>query len=155
MCSMSWLPKGSPTTFAQLGSEHKRIYQICLPEKAKYLTNGLITLLHSALFMYLPKIYGDINYLMELKISNMDQAALLTEYGFIFGKWSVVFGLMGLFTYWRRFDFLDISNRIAIRMRTVAFRKILDSDFYRSTLQHQTYLHHLITDIQTVSWFAG
>ena len=41
------------------------------------------------------------------------------------GKWSIVFGLIGLFTYMRRFDFLDISNRIGIRMRTVAFKKIL------------------------------
>ena len=77
--------------------------------------------------MYVPNIYGDINYLMELKISNMEQAAILSEYGMILGKWSVVFGLMGIFTYWRRFDFLDISNRIGIRMRTVAFRKIMES----------------------------
>ena len=44
----------------------------------------------------------------------------------IMGKWSVVFGLIGVFTYWRRYDFLDISNRIGIRMRTVAFKKIME-----------------------------
>ena len=43
----------------------------------------------------------------------------------VMGKWSVVFGLIGVFTYMRRYDFLDISNRIGIRMRTIAFKKIM------------------------------
>ena len=139
----------------KITSEHKKIIEICKPELRKYLSNGVITLLHSGLFMYLPNIYGDINFLMEMKISHMDQAVILSEYATILGKWSVIFGLMGVFTYWRRFDFLDISNRIGIRMRTIAFRRIMESDFYRTNLQHQTYLHHVITDIQTVSWFTG
>ena len=71
------------------------------------------------------------------------------------GKWATVFMFMGIFTYWRRFDFLDISNRIAVRMRAIAFRKILDSEFYRRNVQFQTYIHHIITDVQTVSWFTG
>ena len=45
-------------------SDYKKIYQICEPEKRKYITNGIITLLHSSLFMYLPKIYTDIGYLL-------------------------------------------------------------------------------------------
>lgn len=75
--------------------------------------------------MYLPNIYGDINYLLELKVSAVDRAVILSEYGMVMGKWSVVFGLLGMFTYWRRFDFLDISNRIGVRMRSAAFKKIL------------------------------
>ena len=43
------------------------------------------------------------------------------------GKWATVFAFMGIFTYWRRFDFLDITNRIAVRMRAIAFRKIMQS----------------------------
>lgn len=111
----------------ELPTEHKKIIQICRPELKKYLTNGIITLLHSGLFMYLPNIYGDLNSLMEMKSSNMEQAVIFHEYGMVLGKWSVIFALMGVFTYWRRYDFLDISNRIAIRMRTVAFRKIMES----------------------------
>lgn len=71
------------------------------------------------------------------------------------GKWACIFGLIGVFTYWRRYDFLDISNRIGIRLRSVAFKKILESDLYRKNVLFQTYLHHLITDVQTVSGFAG
>lgn len=73
----------------------------------------------------------------------------------VMGKWSVIFGLIGLFTYWRRYDFLDISNRIGIRMRTIAFKKIMESDLYKKNALHQTYLHHMITDIQTISNFSG
>ena len=77
--------------------------------------------------MYLPHIYQDINYLMELKVSVVEQQVLFSEYVYIMGKWATVFTLMGIFTYWRRFDFLDITNRIAVRMRAIAFRKILNS----------------------------
>ena len=111
----------------KFSNEHQKILSICKPEYKKYFSNGIITLLHSALFMYLPKIYGDLNYLMEMKISHLDRATIISEYALVLGKWSVVFGLMGIFTYWRRFDFLDISNRIGIRMRTVAFRQIMES----------------------------
>ena len=71
------------------------------------------------------------------------------------GKWSVVFGLIGVFTYLRRYDFLDISNRIGIRMRTIAFKKIMESDLYKKNNMFQTYLHHIITDVQTISTFTG
>lgn len=111
--------------------------------------------MHSALFMYLPKIYTDINYLLELKASKMDRAMILTEYAMVMGKWSVIFGLIGVLTYWRRYDFLDISNRIGIRLRTVAFRKIMDSDLYRKNASFQTYLHHIITDVRAISEFTG
>ncbi len=73
----------------------------------------------------------------------------------IMGKWSVVFGLIGVFTYWRRYDFLDISNRIGIRMRTVAFKKIMESDLYRKNTNFQSYLHHIVTDVQNISNFGG
>jgi len=73
----------------------------------------------------------------------------------IMGKWSVVFGLIGVFTYWRRYDFLDISNRIGIRMRTVAFKKIMESDLYKKNANFQSYLHHIVTDVQNISNFGG
>ena len=71
------------------------------------------------------------------------------------GKWSLIFGALGILTYWRRFDFLDISNRIGVRMRAVAFQKILESNFYRHNTQFQTYVHHNINDIRAVSEFTG
>jgi len=37
------------------------------------------------------------------------------------GKWAILLGSMGILTYLRRFDFLDISNRIGVRMRVIAF----------------------------------
>jgi hypothetical protein len=75
--------------------------------------------------MYLPNIYTDINLLLMLKVSAVDKSLIYFEYGMYMGKWSVIFGLIGVLTYWRRYDFLDISNRLGIRMRTVAFKKIL------------------------------
>ena len=71
------------------------------------------------------------------------------------GKWSVVFALIGILTYKRRYDFLDISNRIGIRMRTTLFKKMLESDFYKKNTLFQTYLHHLVADVQTISAFTG
>jgi hypothetical protein len=71
------------------------------------------------------------------------------------GKWAIVFGLIGVLTYWRRYDFLDISNRIGIRLRSIAFKKMLESDLYKKNTLFQTYLHHMITDVQTISGFAG
>ena len=105
--------------------------------------------------MYLPKVYTDINYLMDLKVSNLPQTKILYEYGLMMGKWSFVFALIGVLTYKRRYDFLDISNRIGIRMRTTLFKKMLESDLYKRNALFQTYLHHLIADVQTISSFTG
>ena len=113
--------------------------------------NSVVTLIHAGLFMYLPNIYSDINHLMELKISVLSQEAILQEYGFTMGKWAVIFGSLGILTYVRRFDFLDISNRIAVRMRSIAFEKILNSHYYRHNTQFQTLVHHTINDIKVVS----
>lgn len=71
------------------------------------------------------------------------------------GKWSVVFGLIGFLTYRRRYDFLDISNRIGIRMRLVLFKQLMNSDLYKKNTAFQTYLHHIVTDVQTISTFTG
>jgi hypothetical protein len=33
--------------------------------------NSFLTLIHAGIFMYLPNIYTDINYLMDLKVSSI------------------------------------------------------------------------------------
>ena len=66
-------------------------------------------------------------------------------------KWSVIFGVMGVLTYRRRYEFLDISNRISVRLRSTLYKQILQRDFYKNSEIPQTFVHHLITDIKTVS----
>lgn len=53
--------------------------------------------------MYLPNIYGDINYLMTLKISEVPQDILLQTYALKIGKWAGIFGALGGLTYLRRY----------------------------------------------------
>ena len=50
-----------------------------------------------------------------------------------------------------RYEFLDISNRISVRLRNVMFKQILQRDFYKNNEIPQTFVHQLITDIKTVS----
>lgn len=50
-----------------------------------------------------------------------------------------------------RYEFLDISNRISVRLRNVMYKQILQRDFYKQHEIPQTFVHHLITDIKTVS----
>lgn len=54
-----------------------------------------------------------------------------------------------------RFEFLDISNRISVRLRNTMYKQILQRDFYKQHEIPQTFVHHLITDIKTVSEFTG
>jgi hypothetical protein len=90
-----------------------------------------MTIIHSAFFMYLPNIYSDIDHLLSLRVSTMDKAMLTNEYLMVYGKWSVLICLVGVLNYWRRYNFLDISNRIGIRMRTIAFHKVMQSELYK------------------------
>jgi hypothetical protein len=111
----------------------------------------VITLLHAAAFMYLPNIYEDINFLMTLKISEVPQDLLLQTYALKIGKWAGIFGALGGLTYLRRYEFLDVSNRISVRFRTVMYSHILNSDFYRSNQYAQACVHHLVTDVKSLS----
>lgn len=105
--------------------------------------------------MYLPKIYGDISHLMALKEGIQPTAEILQTYAYSLGKWATLFGAAGLLTYQRRYEFLDISNRLAMRMRNALYKETLDSNIYRRSNSSQQYLYHLTTDIKTVSEFLG
>lgn len=105
--------------------------------------------------MFLPSAFTDIQHLMSLKVSTVGQSALLWEYGLAMGKWGMFFALLGSLTYYRRFNILDLSNRIGIRMRSVLFKKILNSDMYKKNAEFQSYLHHMMADVQQVSNFMG
>lgn len=62
----------------KIPSDHQKLIDLCKPETKKYVSNSIVTLLHSSLFMYLPKIYTDINYLMGLKVGVLDRNYILT-----------------------------------------------------------------------------
>ena len=66
-------------------------------------------------------------------------------------KWAVIFGSLGTLTYLRRYEFLDVSNRIAVRFRTVLYNHILNGEFFRKNQLAQTYVHHLVTDVRAIS----
>lgn len=87
----------------KIPSEHQKIFEICRPEFKKYAKNGIVTMIHAGLFMYLPTIYADISHLMELKVSVVGSDALWWEYGTKMGKWTLYFATLGFLTYWRRF----------------------------------------------------
>ena len=53
--------------------------------------------------MYLPNIYGDINALMELRVSQVPQELVLQTYALKVGKWAGIFGALGVLTYIRRY----------------------------------------------------
>jgi len=53
--------------------------------------------------MYIPNIYGDINTLMEIKISTSSYPILYETYGLIIAKWFAIFGSLGTLTYMRRY----------------------------------------------------
>ena len=92
-----------------------------------------MTIAHAAVFMYLPSIYGDLNSLMELKLSAVPASSIISEYAMMTAKWSVIFGVMGVLTYRRRYEFLDISNRISVRLRSTLYKQILQRDFYKNS----------------------
>jgi hypothetical protein len=71
--------------------------------------------------MYLPNIYTDINNLMAMTLETHTMEAINHAYLLMGGKWTAIFTLMGILTYQRRVQFLDISNRIGVRMRMVLF----------------------------------
>lgn len=121
----------------------------------KYAYCGVITLFHAGAFMYLPHIYDDINSLMALKIGEVSQQVLLETYALKIGKWAGIFGALGTLTYLRRYEFLDVSNRIGVRFRTVLYNHILSGDFYRNNQHAQACVHHLVTDVKAVSEFTG
>jgi ABC-type bacteriocin/lantibiotic exporter with double-glycine peptidase domain len=62
---------------------------------------------------------------------------------------------LGTLTYLRRYEFLDVSNRISVRFRTVLYNHILSNDFYRRSQYAQACVHHLVTDVKSVSEFTG
>ena len=105
--------------------------QICKPELPKYISNGILTLVHAGIFMYLPNIYHDLTTLMEMSLQTHSASAINEAYFLIGGKWTALFSFLGVLTYRRRVQFVDISNRIATRMRIVLFSQILNRDFFK------------------------
>lgn len=81
--------------------------------------------------MVLPSAFTDIQHLMSIKVSAVGQSTLLWEYGMTLGKWSMFFALLGSLSYYRRFNILDLSNRIGIRLRSILFKRILNTDMYK------------------------
>lgn len=111
------ISKGTPTPWRYLFSEkkdlnkvnlkaeYKKVWDICKPELPKYLFNSILTLLHAGMFMYLPNIYSDINYLMSLKVTTMPASEIYYAYLIMTSKWAALFGAMGILTYRRRYYF--------------------------------------------------
>lgn len=139
----------------KLKNEYQRLWAICRPELKKYLYCGAISLVHAAAFMYLPNIYEDINTLMALRVSEVAPDILLQTYAAKIGKWTGIFATLGTLTYLRRYEFLDVSNRISVRLRTVLYSHVMTHDFYRRNLYTQACVHHLVTDVKSLSEFTG
>ncbi len=57
------------------------------------------------MFMYLPNIYSDINYLMSLKVTAMPASEIYYAYLIMTSKWAALFAAMGVLTYRRRYYF--------------------------------------------------
>lgn len=55
--------------------------------------------------MYLPNIYGDLNYLMSLKLSTVPATEIYAAYLTMTTKWAFLFGFLGALTYRRRYFF--------------------------------------------------
>jgi hypothetical protein len=85
-----------------LKEEYKKVWNICKPELPKYMFNSVLTLIHAGMFMYLPNIYGDLTYLMSLKLSTVPATEIYTAYLMMTSKWAVLFGALGALTYRRR-----------------------------------------------------
>jgi len=128
-----------------------KLVDIGRPERMKYLKNIVLTLAHASVFMYLPNIYGDISHLMSLKEGVNATNEILHTYAYTLGKWTALFSIGGLLTYQRRYEFLDLSNRLAIRMRNALYTQTLHSNIYKHSNSSQQYLYHLVNDIKTVS----
>ena len=88
---------------------------------------------------------------MALNINDLPQNVLLQAYAWKISKWAGIFGSLGTLTYLRRYEFLDVSNRISVRFRTVLYNHILSNDFYRRSQYAQACVHHLVTDVKSVS----
>jgi hypothetical protein len=67
------------------------------------------------------------------------------------GKWAGIFSALGTLTYLRRYEFLDVSNKISVRFRTVLYSHILSKDYYRRSQFAQACVHHIVTDVKSVS----
>ncbi len=117
--------KAVPKSFKPSEENYSTLWKICKPESASYMKTIGLTLLHASLFMYLPQVYTDINYLMSLT-REIGDAALFMQYGIIVSKWAAIFGSLSFLTYNRRFHFLDISNKIGNRLRAVVYQKTLN-----------------------------
>ncbi len=139
----------------KLDQEYKKLWGICRPELKKYIVCGAITLVHAGFFMYLPNIYNDINLLTALNVDTTPSDVLLQQYAIKITKWAAIFGSLGTLTYLRRYEFLDVSNKISVRFRTVLYNHILSSDLYRHSSNAQACVHHLVTDVKAVSEFTG
>jgi len=135
----------------KLDKEYQKLWAICKPELKKYIFCGVITVLHAGAFMYLPNIYNDINELMALNINQVPQEVLLQTYALKVSKWAGIFGSVGYLTYLRRYELIDVSNRISVRFRTVLYNHILSNDSYRRSQYAQACVHHLVTDVKSVS----
>lgn len=101
--------------------------------------------------MYLPHIYEDINTLTALSISQVPQDVIIQTYALKIGKWAGILGGLSTLTYLRRYEFLDITNKLSVRMRTVLYNHILNNDLYRRNQYAQACVHHLVTDVKSLS----
>ena len=101
--------------------------------------------------MYLPQIYTDISYLMEMKLDPLTWQEIGAGYAGVVAKWAGIFGGLGGLTYLRRYEFLDVSNKISVRFRSVLYHNVLSGDYYRQRGMTQAWVHHLVTDIKWIS----
>ena len=88
---------------------------------------------------------------MALNVTQVSQDLLLKNYAWKIAKWGGIFGSLGTLTYMRRYEFLDVSNRISVRFRTVLYNHILSNDLYRRSQYAQACVHHLVTDVKSLS----
>ena len=115
-----------------LWSDLQKCFYIIRPESRRFIANCVLTLVSSGIFMYLPNVFTDIQALLALNINTLPASEIWQQYLITTSKWMGIFGVSMLITYKRRFYFMDISNRIASRLRYVFYKKLLESDLYRT-----------------------
>jgi hypothetical protein len=140
-----------------LGKDWALLLQVIRPERGKYLRAACLSAFHAGLFMLLPGIFSDISGLLEKRLhrpaatpeQTEQNRAVMAEYRWKAAKWGLYFAVVGAATYRRRLEFIQLTNRIGHRLRTVLFRQLVVQR--QGKLLEAGLVHHLVTDVRAIS----
>ncbi|XP_051912596.1 ATP-binding cassette sub-family B member 10, mitochondrial-like [Hippocampus zosterae] len=146
-----------------LSEESRLLLTIIRPERRKYVKAACLSAFHAGLFMLLPNVFTDLTALLEHRLhaaplTQLQQAenlAVYQDYASKAAKWTVYFGVVGTVTYKRRYEFIELTNRVGHRLRAAMFGQLVRKNAYAGKEVEAGYVHHLVTDVKAISEFLG